>query len=103
MHYWTDGQRHNLSSLSDNEIHALLKPFHHASTEHVFCAYQRTDALDSRLPMYVRQNRSTSLSLARVATQQEDYRSPASAPAATAATDADGWPALDAPWNDETP
>jgi single-stranded DNA-binding protein len=44
---------------------------------------------------------------ARVATQQEDYRSPASAPAAppaaAAATDADGWPASDAPWNDETP
>jgi single-stranded DNA-binding protein len=43
----------------------------------------------------------------RVPTQQENYRSPASAPAAqpavTAATDADGWPASDTPWNDETP
>ncbi|WP_028997090.1 DUF1173 family protein [Azohydromonas australica] len=66
MHYWIDGQRHDFSSLLDNEIHALLKPFHHASTEHVFCACQRTDAPDTRLPMYIRQNRSTSLSLARV-------------------------------------
>lgn len=70
MYYWIDGRKHNLSRCSDSEIHALLKRFHHARSEHIFCACRRTGSADVRLPMFVRQHKAT-LGTSQVAAQRQ--------------------------------
>lgn len=72
MRYWIDGRVHNLSNLSDSEVHALLKPFHHEKAEHIFCGCRHTLAADVKLPMYVRQNKAT-LGLARAPRSGNDH------------------------------